>query len=347
MLSKFTCASIPFRRTLARCCPLSTMWARAPPRQTHWPLQNLYFTVVSRSNSPQVSRTRTMAILPDLLRMTLTHTHMRSTVRQRRAMRGLPGILDQPLSPRTVIPSERSRTGSASNSKGCFVAHIVVVDDDRAIRDSLRRALIIAEHTVDLAEDGSQGWEIARARPVDLFIVDVTMPVMDGLEFTRLLRDAGRPEPILMLTARTELSDRISGLDAGADDYLTKPFELPELLARVRALLRRPAVASHTAGDTYVVGPLQVFSASREVRLNGDVVDLTRTEFDLLALLASHPNQVLSAPRIYEEIWGYDFGPTSKNLAVYIRYLRKKLEPEGSPKLIHNKRGAGYLIKAP
>ena len=225
------------------------------------------------------------------------------------------------------------------------MAYIIVVDDDRAIRESLRRAFTIAGHKVSLAEDGQQAWELASAAPPDLFVIDVTMPVVDGVQLTERLRSAGRPEPIIMLTARTELSDRITGLDAGADDYLAKPFELPELLARVRALLRRPAAP--TLGDALVVGPVQVFPASREVLLDGQPVELTRTEFDLLALLASHPNEVLSATRIYEEIWGYDFGPTSKNLAVYIRYLRKKLEPLGSPKLIHNKRGAGYLIKAP
>lgn len=224
---------------------------------------------------------------------------------------------------------------------------IVVADDDRAIRESLRRALTLAGYEVHVASDGFDVLDRLQEYQADLFVLDVTMPGLDGVELTRRLRVSGQTEPILMLTARTELSDRIAGLDAGADDYLAKPFDLPELKARIRALLRRPQQVTAPGEEPLVVGPLAVFPLAREATLAGQPVALTRTEFDLLALLAAHPNQVLSSSRIYQEIWGYDFGPASKNLAVYIRYLRKKLEPEGSPKLIHNKRGAGYLIKAP
>lgn len=224
---------------------------------------------------------------------------------------------------------------------------IVVADDDRAIRESLRRALSLAGYDVVSASNGNEVLRALDSNTVDLLVLDVTMPELDGVATTKLIRAQGRPEPILMLTARTELSDRIAGLDAGADDYLAKPFDLPELQARIRALLRRPAQVSSGAESPLVVGPVALYPLAREVTLHGETIPLTRTEFDLLQLLMSHENEVLSAPRIYEEIWGYDFGPSSKNLAVYIRYLRKKLEPEGSPKLIYNKRGSGYVIRTP
>lgn len=225
---------------------------------------------------------------------------------------------------------------------------ILVVDDDRAVRDSLRRSLEFNGYQVDLASDGQQALDsVGSARP-DAMVLDVMMPRLDGLEVCRRLRGTGDDLPILVLTARDLVSDRVAGLDAGADDYLPKPFALEELLARLRALLRR---ATHDLdGNTPAAPPLhfsdlEMDLGTREVRRGDRPISLTRTEFALLELLLAHPRQVLTRSRILEEVWGYDF-PTSGNaLEVYVGYLRRKTEAAGEPRLIHTVRGVGYALR--
>ncbi|MFR9730999.1 response regulator transcription factor [Saccharopolyspora sp. MS10] len=225
---------------------------------------------------------------------------------------------------------------------------ILVVDDDRAVRESLRRSLQFNGYQVELAADGQQAlnW-LADQRP-DAMVLDVMMPRLDGLEVARRLRSTGDDLPILVLTARDAVSDRVAGLDAGADDYLPKPFALEELLARLRALLRR-ATPSEEDGDATPpalhFADLQLDPGTREVRRGDRPISLTRTEFALLELLMAHPKQVLTRSRLLEDVWGYDF-PTSGNaLEVYIGYLRRKTETEGEPRLIHTVRGVGYVLR--
>jgi two-component system response regulator MprA len=225
---------------------------------------------------------------------------------------------------------------------------ILVVDDDRAVRESLRRSLEFNGYQVELASDGQQALEAVTAQRPDAMVLDVMMPRLDGLEVCRRLRSTGDDLPILVLTARDLVSDRVSGLDAGADDYLPKPFALEELLARLRALLRR-AVPDPNAG-TRTDPPLQFADlemdlGTREVRRGERHISLTRTEFALLELLLAHPKQVLTRTRILEEVWGYDF-PTSGNaLEVYVGYLRRKTEADGETRLIHTVRGVGYVLR--
>ncbi|WP_017598634.1 response regulator transcription factor, partial [Nocardiopsis lucentensis] len=212
-------------------------------------------------------------------------------------------------------------------------ATVLVADDDRAIRESLERALQLEGYEVRTAADGVQALASVHAEPVDLLVLDVMMPGVDGLGVTRVLRAENDRTPILMLTARVETPDRVAGLDAGADDYLAKPFELDELLARLRALLRRAAPATEEGA---VEGPLQVGELrldplARRVWRGDREIDLSKTEFDLLELLVRNEGIVLDHATIYDRIWGYDFGPESKNLAVYISYLRRKLEGGGPP----------------
>jgi two-component system response regulator MprA len=220
-----------------------------------------------------------------------------------------------------------------------------VVDDDRAVRESLRRSLSFNGYTVDLAEDGVEALDaITNERP-DALILDVMMPRMDGLEVCRQLRGTGDDIPILVLTARDTVSERVSGLDAGADDYLPKPFALEELLARLRALLRRtgPEEASENALMTF--GDLSLDPSTREVHRGSRPISLTRTEFALLEMLIANPRRVLTRSRILEEVWGFDF-PTSGNaLEVYVGYLRRKTEAEGESRLIHTVRGVGYVLR--
>jgi len=225
---------------------------------------------------------------------------------------------------------------------------ILVADDDRAIREALVRAFELEGYAVTAVIDGASALSVARESPPDLFVLDVMMPGVDGLTVCRVLRSEGDRTPILMLTARTETSDRVAGLDAGADDYLPKPFALDELLARLRALLRRtlgepggPEVASALVADDLRVDP-----AARRAWRGERELDLSKTEFDLLELLVENAGIVLEHSTIYDRIWGYDFGPDSKNLAVYISYLRRKVELEGESKLIHTVRGVGYSIRA-
>jgi two-component system response regulator MprA len=224
---------------------------------------------------------------------------------------------------------------------------ILVVDDDRAVRDSLRRSLEFNGYQVELASDGAQALEAIIANRPDAMVLDVMMPRLDGLEVARRLRSTGDDLPILVLTARDTVSDRVSGLDAGADDYLPKPFALEELLARLRALLRRaiPEGQNGQASEMLSFADLTLDPGTREVRRGGREISLTRTEFALLELFLSYPKHVLTRGRILEEVWGYDF-PTSGNaLEVYVGYLRRKTEAEGEPRLIHTVRGVGYVLR--
>ena len=225
---------------------------------------------------------------------------------------------------------------------------ILVVDDERAVRESLRRALQLEGYEIELAADGGEALSVLTAEQPqpDAVILDVLMPGVDGLEVCRRLRDSGNHVPVLMLTARDEVENRVAGLDAGADDYVTKPFALEELLARVRALLRRTMNGDGT-GEVLAFADLEVDLGTRDVRRAARAIELTRTEFALLELFLSHPRQVLTRPVIFERVWGYDFGPTSNQLWVYISYLRRKLEAGGEPRLIHTERGVGYALREP
>jgi two-component system response regulator MprA len=222
---------------------------------------------------------------------------------------------------------------------------ILVVDDERAVRESLRRALELEGYRVELAEDGEQALErVAGVAAPDAVILDVLMPGIDGLEVCRRLRAESNAVPVLMLTARAEVDSRVAGLDAGADDYLPKPFALAELLARLRALLRR-AGNGDEASDVLRFSDLELDLGTREVRRGDVTIDLTRTEFALLELFLRNPRQVLTRSIIFERVWGYDFGPTSNSLDVYIGYLRRKTEEGDVPRLIHTVRGVGYALR--
>jgi len=222
---------------------------------------------------------------------------------------------------------------------------ILVVDDERAVRESLRRALSLEGYEVELAGDGAQALAALdeRAEP-DLVVLDVLMPQIDGLEVCRRIRSSGRAVPVLMLTARDEVRDRVAGLDAGADDYVVKPFALEELFARVRALLRR------SGGETDEMlrfADLELDPRAHEVRRDGEPISLTLTEFSLLELFLRNPRQVLTRSIIFERVWGYDFGYASNSLDVYIGYLRRKTEAGGRPRLIQTVRGVGYALREP
>jgi two-component system response regulator MprA len=220
---------------------------------------------------------------------------------------------------------------------------VLVVDDEPAVRDSLRRALELEGYDVELAVDGETALErLERNGQPEAMILDVLMPGLDGLEVCRRLRSAGNEIPILMLTARAEIDSRVAGLDAGADDYLSKPFALAELLARLRALLRR--VGSDSV-DRLRFADLELDPGTREVSRAGAPIELTRTEFSLLELFLRNPRQVLTRSIIFERVWGFDFGPTSNSLDVYIGYLRRKTETGGRPRLIHTVRGVGYALR--
>jgi len=222
---------------------------------------------------------------------------------------------------------------------------ILVVDDERAVRESLRRALELEGYEIELADDGNEALATLREEEPqpDVVILDVLMPGVDGLEVCRRLRANGNHVPVLMLTARDEVENRVAGLDAGADDYVTKPFALEELLARVRALLRR--TADGDGGEVLSFGDVQLDLGTREVRRGARVIELTRTEFALLELFLRNPRQVLTRSIIFERVWGYDFGFASNSLDVYIGYLRRKTEAGGEPRLIHTVRGVGYALR--
>jgi two-component system response regulator MprA len=226
---------------------------------------------------------------------------------------------------------------------------VLVVDDDQAVRDSLRRSLEFNGYAVTLAQDGAAALASIGQSSPDALVVDVMMPRLDGLETTRALRAAGNDLPILVLTARDSVGDRVEGLDAGADDYLTKPFALEELLARLRALLRRVNVSGGPDDDpeaeTLTFADLSLNPVTREVRRAGRPIDLTRTEFSLLEMFLRRPRRVLDRSFILEEVWGYDFPTTANSLEVYVGYLRRKTEAEGEPRLLHTVRGVGYVLR--
>ncbi len=224
-------------------------------------------------------------------------------------------------------------------------SRVLVAEDDRAVREAVERALKFEGYDVITARDGAETLATVLTEAPDAIVLDVMMPHVDGLEACRRLRARGDATPVLILTARHEISDRVEGLDAGADDYMVKPFALEELLARLRALLRR---SSGNLTKVLKVGDLELDTGSREVRRGGTAIDLTKTEFDLLELLMSNAEIVLTRDTIYERIWGYDFETSSNSLDVYIGYLRRKTEHDGAaPRLIHTVRGVGYVVRAP
>ncbi|MFD9411331.1 response regulator transcription factor [Streptomyces sp. NPDC059989] len=228
---------------------------------------------------------------------------------------------------------------------------ILVVDDEPAVREALRRSLAFEGYAVQTAVDGLDALDKAASYAPDLIVLDIQMPRMDGLTAARRLRSAGSVTPVLMLTARDTVGDRVTGLDAGADDYLVKPFELDELFARVRALLRRSSYAAPRTGeesheDALTFGDLRMDLATREVTRAGRPVELTRTEFTLLEMFLAHPRQVLTREQILKTVWGFDFEPSSNSLDVYVMYLRRKTEARGEPRVVHTVRGVGYVLRA-
>jgi two-component system, OmpR family, response regulator MprA len=218
---------------------------------------------------------------------------------------------------------------------------ILVVDDEPPVRAALQRALSLEHYDVELAADGEEALDKLAASPPDAIVLDVAMPRLDGLEVCRRLRQAGDRTPVLMLTARDAVDDRVEGLDAGADDYLVKPFALRELQARLRALLRR----TERGTDPIRYADLVLDPVAHEVRRGDRLIALSRTEFALLELFMRHPRQVLSRSQIFEAVWGYDFGASSNSLGVYVGYLRRKTEEGGEPRLLHTVRGIGYVLR--
>ncbi|WP_329381618.1 response regulator transcription factor [Streptomyces sp. NBC_01351] len=230
-------------------------------------------------------------------------------------------------------------------------SRILVVDDEPAVREALRRSLAFEGYAVQTAVDGLDALDKAASYAPELIVLDIQMPRMDGLTAARRLRSSGSVTPILMLTARDTVGDRVTGLDAGADDYLVKPFELDELFARVRALLRRSSYAAPRPGaaepeDALTFGDLRMDLATREVTRGGRPVELTRTEFTLLEMFLAHPRQVLTREQILKTVWGFDFEPSSNSLDVYVMYLRRKTEAGGEARVVHTVRGVGYVLRA-
>jgi two-component system response regulator MprA len=224
-------------------------------------------------------------------------------------------------------------------------SRVLIAEDDRSVRESLVLALGVEGYDVEAVNDGAQALEAVALREPDVIILDIMMPVLDGLTVCRRLRAGKCRTPILMLTARHEVSDRVSGLDAGADDYLAKPFSLDELLARLRALLRRTSVSG--TEELLTVSDLRLDPLRRTAERGGRVLELTKTEFDLLELLMLNAGIVLGRDTIYDRIWGFDFETGSRSLDVYIGYLRRKTEAEGEPRLLHTVRGVGYVVREP
>jgi two-component system response regulator MprA len=229
-------------------------------------------------------------------------------------------------------------------SIGLMSVRVLVADDERAVRESLRRALVLEGYDVELASGGREALDSVGAGRADVVVLDVLMPDIDGLEVCRRLRHEGDRVPVLMLTARDAVSDRVEGLEAGADDYLVKPFDLDELIARLRALLRRTLGTDDH--DQLRFADLTLDATAHEARRGERRIELTRTEFLLLELFMLNPRRVLSRSLIHERVWGYDFGPASNSLGVYVGYLRRKLEAEGEPRLIHTVRGVGYVLRS-
>ncbi len=224
------------------------------------------------------------------------------------------------------------------------MARVLVVDDEPAVRRALERALKLDNYDVSLAEDGEQALDALATQPADAVILDVLMPKLDGLEVCRRLRRSGDRTPVLMLTARDAIDDRVEGLDVGADDYMVKPFALRELQARLRALLRRSSDGA-AEGETLTYADLVLDPIAHEVRRGDRLIELSRTEFLLLELFMRHPRQVLTRSTIFENVWGYDFGPTSNALGVYMGYLRRKTEAGDETRLLHTVRGVGYVLR--
>lgn len=224
-------------------------------------------------------------------------------------------------------------------------ARILVADDDKSVRESLVRALTLEGYTVVAANDGAKALDLVKTERPDVVVLDVMMPAVDGLTVCRVLRAEKNRVPVLMLTARTETSDRVAGLDAGADDYLPKPFALEELLARLRALLRRTLPEDDAPSAVLTLDTLRIDSAARRVWRSDNEIEMSKTEFDLLELLVTNAGIVLEHSTIYDRIWGYDFGPDSKNLAVYIGYIRRKVDIKGEKPIIHTVRGIGYTAR--
>ncbi len=220
-----------------------------------------------------------------------------------------------------------------------------MVDDDRAVRDALRRVLALADYEVQVAEGGAEAIEAVVQSVPDVVVLDVGMPEIDGLEVCERLRRLGNRVPILMLTARVEVSDRVAGLDAGADDYLVKPFDNDELKARLRALLRRSGPDGDP--DELSFAEVKLDRSRHGAAVDGQVAELTRTEYQLLELFLRNPRQVLPHSVIYDRVWGYDFGAASNALRVYVGYLRRKLQEIGARELIHTVRGVGYVMREP
>jgi two-component system, OmpR family, response regulator MprA len=241
------------------------------------------------------------------------------------------------------LAKRRSRTARAGLSCSAM-ARVLVVDDEPAVRGALERALRLDAYDVALAADGREALDLLAAVQHDVVVLDLSMPHVDGLEVCRRLRAVGDRTPVLMLTARDAVDDRVAGLDAGADDYLVKPFALKELKARLRALLRR-AEDGGAAGDVLRFADLSLDAAAYEVRRGARLIEVTRTEFQLLQLFLEHPRQVLTRSQIFERVWGYDFGATSNALGVYMGYLRRKTEAGGEPRLLHTVRGVGYVLR--
>ncbi|MFD4376526.1 response regulator transcription factor [Streptomyces sp. NPDC058486] len=236
-------------------------------------------------------------------------------------------------------------TGQPNDSE-----RILIVDDEPAVREALRRSLAFEGYATREAVDGVDALAAMESYAPDLVVLDVQMPRMDGLTAARRIRAAGSTVPILMLTARDTVGDRVTGLDAGADDYLVKPFELDELFARIRALLRRssyavPSAAATEPEDVLSFEDLRMDLATREVTRGGRPVELTRTEYTLLEMFLAHPRQVLTREQILKAVWGFDFEPSSNSLDVYVMYLRRKTEAGGEPRLVHTVRGVGYVLR--
>ncbi|MEV0241997.1 response regulator transcription factor [Streptomyces sp. NPDC050674] len=228
---------------------------------------------------------------------------------------------------------------------------ILIVDDEPAVREALQRSLAFEGYGTEVAVDGADALDKAAAYRPDLVVLDIQMPRMDGLTAARRIRATGDTTPILMLTARDTVGDRVTGLDAGADDYLVKPFELDELFARIRALLRRSSYAATVGAagpadeDALTFADLRMDLSTREVTRGGRQVELTRTEFTLLEMFMAHPRQVLTREQILKAVWGFDFEPSSNSLDVYVMYLRRKTEAGGEPRLVHTVRGVGYVLR--
>ncbi len=222
---------------------------------------------------------------------------------------------------------------------------LLVVDDDPSVREALALVLDLNGFDVATAADGREAIRTLALQAPDALVLDVLMPGLDGLEVCRRMRATGDRTPVLMLTARAEVSERVAGLEAGADDYLAKPFAHEELVARLRALLRRTGWRED--GAVLRFEDLELDAVAHEARRGGRLLELTRTEFLLLELLLLHPRQVLTRETIFDRVWGYDFGPSSNSLEVYVGYLRRKTEAGGEPRLVHTVRGVGYVLRTP